>query len=495
MCVSQYAGNRLGAVILNSQNRRTREPGCRRLGITLGVLAALLSALVLPASLAAQNEPSADRGEGGVQLAQPIEPGQATPHLTITLADALDRAEKNDPQYAAAVTDAKIAKEDRVQMRAAGLPSLGLLTSTLLTEGNGRIATGRYVTNDGVHVYRQWGVVHQEISLDTLTMVGDRKGAALAALARAKAEIARRGLKVTVTKDYYSLIVSQRKYATAQSTLKEAQHFLAVTKDQEQQGEAAHSEVVKAQIQFNQQQAALEDAELQMENDRLTLAVLLFPTLNENFSVVDDLDEAPSLLPFGDARQMAVRENPDLRVAMEALRASSLDVSAARSALLPTISADPVYGLEANHYALRSVASEFPEAGPVPNLGYFATITLNVPVWDWGALRSRLRQAEYRRQQAHMDLTYAQRLAVSELYSSYNEAQTAKRTVDSLREAADLAGESLRLTNLRYQAGQALALEVVDAQNTLSQARNAFDDAQARFRIAVAQLQTLTGSF
>jgi len=35
----------------------------------------------------------------------------------------------------------------------------------------------------------------------------------------------------------------------------------------------------------------------------------------------------------------------------------------------------------------------------------------------------------------------------------------------------------------------------VDAQNTFSQARNAYDNAQARYRLALAQLQTLTGSF
>ena len=139
--------------------------------------------------------------------------------------------------------------------------------------------------------------------------------------------------------------------------------------------------------------------------------------------------------------------------------------------------------------------SAAPEKGPLPNLGYFATITLNVPVWDWGILRSKLRQAEYHRKQVRMELTLAQRQMISELYTFYNEAQTAKSAGDTLRETANLASESVRLTTLRYQAGQASALEVVDAQNTLMQARNAYDDAQARFRLALAQLQTLTGSF
>jgi outer membrane protein TolC len=462
---------------------------------TLVVLPALFYAFVNAGAAMAQSTGAPGSSGNGLQLAQPIEPGQTSPHLTITLQDALDRAEKNDATFSAAVTDARMAREDHVQMRAAGLPSVGLQTSALLDQGNGKIPTGRYVTEDGVHVYRQWGVVHQDLSLDTLTMVGDRKGAALEALARAKQEIARRGLKVTVTKDYYALVVSQRKYATAEESLKQAERFLAMTKDQESQGQAAHSDVIKAQIQFNQGQTVLDDSRLQMENDRLTLAVLLFPTLTENFSVVDDLDQGQDLPPLADVRAMAARENPDVRVALETLKTSNLSVTAARSAMLPSISADLDYGIEANRFALRSVAAEYPEQGIVPNVGYFATLTLNLPVWDWGTLRSKLRQAEYQRQQARVELTLAQRQAVSELYSLYNEAQTAKSAVDNLRETSNLAGEAMRLTTLRYQAGQASAFEVVDAQNTLTQARNAYDDGQLRFRLAVAQLQTLTGSF
>jgi outer membrane protein TolC len=450
---------------------------------------------VFAVTAAGQNANLPGAGGSEFQLVRPVEPGQASPHVTISLQDALDRAEKYDAQFSAAVTDAKMAKEDHLQMRAAGLPSVAEQTSALLTQGNGVLSTGRYVTNDGIHVYRQWGVAHQEFSLNTLAMLGDRRGAALEAIARAKQEIARRGLKVTVTKDYYALVVSERKYATAQESLKQSEHFLAMSRDQESAGEVAHSDVIKAQIQFNQQQAVLRDAQLQMEQDRLTAAVLLFPTFTENFSVVDDLDEGQTLPPFSDAQAMAARENPDLHVALEAMRESSLSVSAARSALLPSVSTDLDYGIEANRFAFRSVVTAFPEKGPLPNLGYFATITLNLPVWDWGSLRSKLRQAEYQRQQARVELTLAQRQTVSKLYSFYNEAQTAKSTVATLREAANLASEELRLTNLRYQAGQASALEVVDAQNTFTQARNASDDAQARFRLALAQLQTLTGSF
>jgi outer membrane protein TolC len=65
----------------------------------------------------------------------------------------------------------------------------------------------------------------------------------------------------------------------------------------------------------------------------------------------------------------------------------------------------------------------------------------------------------------------------------------------SLKQSLDLSDESLRLTVLRYQAGEVTVLEVVDAQTTLVQARNAYDDGLARYRLALAALQTLTGAF
>jgi len=83
---------------------------------------------------------------------------------------------------------------------------------------------------------------------------------------------------------------------------------------------------------------------------------------------------------------------------------------------------------------------------------------------------------------------------LAKLHTLFEEAQTARSQLESLRQSAELAADSLRLTTLRYQAGEVSVLEVVDAQNTLTSARNSFDDGQVRYRVALANLQTLTGS-
>jgi len=106
-----------------------------------------------------------------------------------------------------------------------------------------------------------------------------------------------------------------------------------------------------------------------------------------------------------------------------------------------------------------------------------------------------VRQAELKREQARVELSAVQRELVKGLEAAYTEAQTARDQRDLLRQAADLASENLRLNNLRYQAGEATVLEIVDAQNSLIQARNSLDDGEVRYRVAIANLQTLTGPF
>jgi outer membrane protein TolC len=410
--------------------------------------------------------------------------------LTLTLQDALARARINEPQYRAALADYGVARQITVQNRAGLLPNVSYNGQYLYTQGNGT-STGRFVGANGVHEYISEGNVHQSLSLQSAAEY--RRARAEEALAKAKSEIAARGLIVTVVQAYYGFVVGQRKYATAQRAAGEAEHFFDITQKLERGGEVAHADSIKAELQFRQQQRALQDAELEMERSRLELAVLIFPNFNQNFAAVDDLENIEALPSFQDVEVQAGNNNPQLRVALAALHAANQEVAVAWNSFLPSLSLDYFYGIDANHYAVNGFD---PGLGRnVKNLGYAATATLELPLWNWGASRSKVKQADLQRDQAKVELSFAQRKAAADLKMLYGEAVTSRSELESLRHSADLAAESQHLTTLRYQAGEATVLEVVDAQNTLTLAQNALGDGQQRFRVAVANLQTLTGKF
>ena len=140
-------------------------------------------------------------------------------------------------------------------------------------------------------------------------------------------------------------------------------------------------------------------------------------------------------------------------------------------------------------------APQFAVNGPdgVRNLGYSAYLSLDVPVWNWLTTQHRVKQSEIGRQVAQVALNATQRQLIAQLRVDYSEAKVARNDLASLDQSVTTAGESLHLSELRYQAGEALVIEVVDAQNAYVMAENAREDGEVRYETALAQLQMLTG--
>jgi outer membrane protein TolC len=430
------------------------------------------------------------------QQGSPSTPASGAP-LTLTLQDALKLARANNLQFNAALTDQGLAYEDKVQARAALLPSVVYNNTFIYTQpadpttpsatpGQATsIPVPRFIANNSVHEYLSQGVVQEVIGYGQYADY--RRARALEAVARAKAEVAARGLVSTVVQGYYGLIAAQRKYANVQQAATEAANFLELSRKLERGGEVAHSDVIKAQIQSNDRQRDLREAQLAMNKARLDLAVLLFPTFNENFTVIDDSELAPPLQSFEEVAKLAQSRNPDVRASTAAFQAARLETASARGGYLPSLQLGYFYGIDAAQLAIHA-----PDG--TRNLGYSASATLNIPIWNWGATQSKIKQASLRQRQAGRELSFAQRKLLADLRELYAEADAARSELELLKSSADLATESLRLTTLRYQGGEATVLEVVDAQNTLTQARSAYSDGVVRYRTALANLQTLTGT-
>lgn len=415
--------------------------------------------------------------------------------LRLTLQNALDRARVNSAQFQAAQTDAALARQDRYQAGAALLPSVNYNNQALYTQAAAAPVAAEtkvpvlYIANNAVHEYISQANVHETIDLAGIAAF--HRASANAAVARARAEIASRGLVVTVVQSYYAMAAARQKMETARQAAQEGEDFLKLTQELEKGGEVAHADVIKADLQSQDRRRQFQEAQLAYLNARLALAVLIFPDFNDNFELADDLHASIPLPTLDEVKQHAAKENPDVRAALEANRAAENDVTAARAGYLPALGLDYWYGIDAGNFGVN-----FPgtfNGQTYSNLGSSVSATLNIPIWNWGATESRVKQAELRRAQAKRELSLTQRTLLAEIQSLYAEANTAFDELAGLSHSADLAAESLRLITLRYKDGESTVLEVVDAQTTAAQASNAYQDGAVRYRVALANLETLTG--
>jgi outer membrane protein TolC len=414
--------------------------------------------------------------------------------VVITLDEAIHRAEANEPAFAASVAASQSARIDRSIARAALLPSAIYHNQALYTQPNGlqnQAGQGvgaqpspRFIANNAVREYASQGVVNETLGLQQTAAV--KHADAAAAVAEAEAEIARRGLVSTIVGLYYGSISAENKLAVARRAAGEADSFLDLTGKRETAREAAHADVVKAQLEQQQRQRDLADADLAAQKARLELAVLVFADPRTTYTLQPPTSGA--LPEKAEVEADAGKSNPELRSALASLKESDADVSAARAAYLPDVGLNFTYGIDAPQFAAKG-----PDA--VRNLGYSASVTVDIPVWDWLSTQHKIKQSEIRRDAVKVALSAAQKRLVADLEEFYAEALAAHNQLGSLDASTQTAAESLRLTKLRYSGGEATVLEVVDAQNALITAENARDDGALRYQTALANLQTLTGTF
>jgi outer membrane protein TolC len=420
---------------------------------------------------------------------------QTAPVAAIGLDDAIARARTNEPIFAAALAASRNATLDRSIARSALLPSVDYHNQYLYTQplhtpagaGAGSPAIGstpRFIANNAVHEYTSQGQANEVIGVQQINAVS-RASAALA-VATAELEVAQRGLVASVAGLFYAASAGSRKVSVAQRAADEAASLTTLTQQRETAREVAHADVVKAQLQQQQRDRDLADARLQAERARLELAVLLFPDPRTPYTLV--VPDTPPVVPArADVEAALARHNPELASALAGIHLADRNVFAARATYLPSLALNYTYGIDAAQFAAKGTDGS-------RNLGYSASVTLDIPVWDWFTTRDRIRQSEINRDVARTVLTNTQRKLIADLEEFYAEAVAAHDQLDSLNLSVATAAESLRLTRLSYSAGETAILSVVDAESSLTSAELARENGAVRYQTALANLQLLTGT-
>jgi outer membrane protein TolC len=340
-----------------------------------------------------------------------------------------------------------------------------------------------FIANNSIHEYTNQAAVTETIGLAGAASA--RLASANAARAQAELEIARRGLVSTVVELYYNVSAGADRLTVAQRALDEANRFVEVAQRREEGREAAHADVIKACLGQQQRQRELAEAGLANEKANLELGILLYPDPSRKFAVAEET--APPMLPDRPGVEAAARaNNPELRSALATLQASQATTLSAWAGLMPDLALNYSYGIDAPQFA-----SNGPDG--VRNLGYSASATVDVPIWDWLTSERKVKEGRIRAQASKIALDAAQRRMLADLTEFYNEADIAGQQLASLDVSVADAREALRLTNLRYVNGESTVLDVVDAQGTLVAAENGQIDGVVRYHLALAQLETLTG--
>lgn len=409
----------------------------------------------------------------------PIDPNKA-----YSLAELIDLAESHNPET-------RVAWEGA---RAEGA-ALGIARSELYPTLSA-VALGGVDRQEiplGTRFYR-FTLPAAQVSLElnyTIFDFGARRGRIAAEGARVLAanfgfNDVHRKLIFEVQRAYYRLLNASAQDTAARASLANAQAVQQAAEDRLSNGLATLPDVLEARSAAAQAQYDLQAVLGEEESARGDLATALGAPA-ATLIRVEPLGEAPTPESVGDTVEAAIDraldQRPDLEAEVADVRRAEAQRREARAAYYPSLSfkANPT-GL-----AISSQQQNIPWAHTADLTGGMA-VSLSWNVFDGGARRGRLMQAEAEIRKTQSQVNAARDSIEDEVWNAYSNLNTAFRQREAATALLQSASESYSAALESYQYGVRNLLDVTAAQKVLAQARSADILARTQVLTALADL-------
>jgi outer membrane protein len=397
----------------------------------------------------------------------------------ITLAEALRRSTRLDPDYVQALGQIENAEWGRrAAMLAFFVPTIALgIDETKYSQEFFNPANPANPTS--TLVVGRASANYEIFSLRKFAEVSRSK----ADLASAEAgELEQRFRAALETESsYYDVLVNQELTRVTQERVTRARQGLVVARARVTSGAAVQTdslqlvlELIRAQVEGLRQRNALRTAQLELGR-RIGASAPV--------DAVPADTAAPPPLPvsLAEAVRIGLDQGPQYRAARANESSADAALRSERGDYLPVLS---VGGLHQ-----RYDTQLFPGASNITSVSF----SLSFPLWDNGQREIEVSRARVNRDVARAireDLERAVRRDVSSAYDTY---ETATAAVELARVAVTVAQQSYRMQELRYRSGASTILDLLDAQVSLAEAEAGMVQARYQTRLALAQLEAILG--
>jgi outer membrane protein len=341
----------------------------------------------------------------------------------------------------------------------------------------------------GSQFYRQTVPVLQT-SLDlnyTIFDFGARRGRITAESARVLAanfafNDVHRKLIYQVQHAYYRLLNATGQEAAASASLANAQAVQQAAEERLHDGLATLPDVLEARSATAQAQYDLQAVLGAEEIDRGDLATALGASATATIRV-QPLSEVPTPESVDDSVKVAIDraldQRPDLLAEVAGIREAKARRKEARAAFFPSVA------VSANPTAQSSyIQQQNLPWGHTSDLTGEVALSLNWTVFDGGARKSRLAQAEAEIRKSEAQVSASRDQIEDQVWTAYSNLNTAFRQREAANALLDAATQSYAAALESYNYGVRNLLDVTAAQKVLAQARS--QDILARTQVLTA---------
>ena len=244
------------------------------------------------------------------------------------------------------------------------------------------------------------------------------------------------------------------------------------------------NDLLQVQVQLNQAELDLLKAQDGLSILKLKMAQLT-GLENTNFEVTDSISNSITLLEKITEDQ-ALEQRPEIKMLKKAVEIENLQTKVLEGDRKPTV-AFGVSGLIATGKQIN-----FADGSNDFNT-YYGMLDVNIPVFDWGGRKQKVKEQQYKTEAKKLELQDTQELILIQIENAYLEVQQAIKRVAITEKSLAQADENLKLNQDRFEAGTVIGKDVLEAQVLWQQAYSEVIDAKAMYQISRANYRKVVG--
>jgi outer membrane protein TolC len=292
---------------------------------------------------------------------------------------------------------------------------------------------------------------------------------------------ARELVVAVIVSNYLLVIADQSEVESARSQRDTARVLFQQTSDQHTAGLAAAVDVLRSQVELQSREQKLIVAQNNLAKQKLVLARAIGLPRGQKFEITTQVGyQDLSVPPLDDAIQSALKARPDFQSQMNQVQSAELVRKASSAERYPSIEQVADYGITGVNPASTH--------GTVD-----AAVTLRVPIFQGGKVHADVLRADASLQRARQVLEDMRAQIDQEVRDAYLDLEATAQEVSVEKSTVALATETLRQSRDRFSSGVTDNIEVVQAQDALATANDAYIASLYSYNLAKISLARAIG--
>ncbi|MEM6400141.1 MAG: TolC family protein [Cyanobacteria bacterium P01_D01_bin.116] len=403
---------------------------------------------------------------------------------SLTLQQALEFARRNNQELQVALLQLERAQAGLKVARAALLPNVGLnaqigRSSSAQSELQRRLQDLPDESDDPNTAFSGGAQISYDVYTSGLRSARIRQAKEQVRLQELDVERLSEEIRLNVSTEYYNLQQADEQVRISRTAVVNAEESLKDARALEEAGVGTRFDSLRTQVNLANSQQQLTNALSQQRIARRQLVTRLNLTQSGTISAADPVKLAGLWnQTLENSIVLAYQNRPELQ---QQLAQRNINQQQRREALAQL---GPQVAIEASY----SLLDQFNDSVGLAN-GYSVALVANLNLFDGGASRARAAQSKVDTEIAETQFSSTRNQIRFQVEQAYSQLQSNLENVQTSEAALNQAKESLRLARLRFQAGVGTQLEVLDAENALTQAEGNKVNAILDYNRALASLQ------